>query len=398
MASPADNLFGTDDVFVEQTSDGLLGESTVVSCRRRGYRYKHRVWRRPSNGPREVDVSRGFPTELLALVRCPHDDGELDGPFPSGAPGSAGSPGLLVDAAVRCRVCGRGFRVEGGILRLLDDLWEPDPESAHEAQLRDSIVGNGDYVEQFRATRADQQFDQMEMRPTLAALAPLRDHVVLELGAGTGRYTVPLAKESRAILAVDFSVRSLETLAAKLPDPQRRSGARVGLVQADVTRLCLAPRAFDRILSTLVSNLPSRAHRQAMYRLAAGSLCADGQFVLSAHHYGLRQRLRHEPVDGRYSEGGIYRHLFGASEISNELQPYFGRTSCRPIQIALPFTYRWPGFPLEAVSRLAERSPLVKRLGFLLLATARRPTETSVCDRPAEPQAQPTPPPERRVA
>jgi SAM-dependent methyltransferase len=339
-----------------------------------------------------VGVKRGFPTELLALVRCPHDDGELEGAFQSGAPGS------IVDATVRCRCCDRGFRIEGGILRLLDDLWEPDTESAHEAQLRDSIVRNGDYVEEFRATRADQQFDQMEMRPTLRALSPLRDQVVLELGAGTGRYTVELAKESRAVLAVDFSVRSLETLAAKLPAPQHPGGARVGLVQADVTRLCLAPRAFDRILSTLVSNLPTRAHRQAMYGLAAGALCADGQLVLSAHHYGLRQRLRHEPVDGRYSEGGIYRHLFGGQEILDELEPYFGRTSCRPIQIALPFTYRWPGFPLEAVSRLAERSPLIKRLGFLLLATARRPAEARVCDRSAEPQAQPTPPPERRAA
>jgi SAM-dependent methyltransferase len=305
---------------------------------------------------------------------------------------------LIVDGTVRCRACGRGFRIEGGILRLLDDLWEPDAESAHEAQLRDSIVGNGDYVEQFRATRADQQFDRMEMRPTLAALASLRDQVVLELGAGTGRYTVELAKESRAILAVDFSARSLETLAAKLSDPRHQGGARVGLVQADVTQLCLAPRAFDRILSTLVSNLPTRAHRQAMYGLVAGALRADGQFVLSVHHYGLRQRLRHEPIDGRYSEGGIYRHLFSASEIEDELEPYFGRTSCRPIQIALPFTYRWPGFPLEAVSRLAERAPLVKRLGFLLLATARRPTETRVCDRSATPQAEPIPPPERRAA
>jgi SAM-dependent methyltransferase len=360
---------------------------TVVSYRGRGYRYKQHVCNKLG-----VGVKRGFPTELLALVRCPHDDGELDGSFQSESPGS------VVDGSVRCRACDRSFRIKGGILRLLDDLWEPDRESAHEARLRDSIVGNGDYVEQFRGTRADQAFDRMEMRPTLTALAPLRDQVVLELGAGTGRYTVELVKESRAILAVDFSARSLETLAAKLPDPRLQGGARVGLVQADVTRLCLAPRAFGRILSTLVSNLPTRAHRLAMYGLAAGALRADGQLVLSAHHYGLRQRLRHEPIDGRYSEGGIFRHLFGPSEILDELEPSFAQASCRPIQIALPFTYRWPGFPLEAVSRLAERLPLAKRLGFLLLATARGPKETRGCERLAEPQAPPTPPPEQRIA
>jgi SAM-dependent methyltransferase len=335
-----------------------------------------------------VSGERGFPADLLTLVRCTQDDGELDG---------SRQPASIIDGTVHCIRCGHAYRIEGGILRLLDH-WEPDPESAHEARLRDSIAGNGDYVEQFRATRADRQFDRMEMRPTLAALAPLRDRVVLELGAGTGRYTIELVKESRATLAVDFSARSLETLAAKLSDPRLPSGARVGLVQADVTRLCLAPRAFDRILSTLVSNLPTRAHRAAMYQLAAGALRDDGVFAFSAHHYGLRQRLRHEPVDGRYSEGGIYRRLLSEREIRDELSPYFRRASCRPIQIALPFTYRWPGFPLAAVSRLAERSPLIKQLGFLLLATGRRPIDTRACERPPGPQAHPTPPPARHAA
>ena len=324
-----------------------------------------------------VSLPRGFPAELLRLVRCAQDDGELDG---------SRQPAEIVDATVHCRLCRHGYRIDGGILRLLDH-WEPDPESAHEARLRDSIAGNGDYVPQFRATRADRQFDRMEMRPTLAALAPLRDQVVLELGAGTGRYTVELTQESRATLAVDFSARSLETLAAKLSNPQLPAGARVGLVQADVTRLCLAPRAFDRILSTLVSNLPTRAHRAAMYGLAAGALRDDGVFVFSAHHHGLRQRLRHEPVDGRYSQGGIYRRLLSKREILDELGPYFGQASCRPIQVALPFTYRWPGFPLQAVSRLAERAPLIKQLGFLLLATARRPTDVGACDRLSVPRA-----------
>jgi SAM-dependent methyltransferase len=310
-------------------------------------------------------MDRGFPAELLRLVRCAADDGTLDG---------APQPASILEGLACCNRCGRGYRIEGGILRLLDG-WEPDPESAHEARLRDSIAAEGDYVEQFRATPADRRFDQMEMRPTLAALAPLRDTTVLELGAGTGRYTVELAKESRAVLAVDFSARSLETLATKLSDPQLRGGARVGLVQADITRLCLAPQSFDRVLSTLVSNLPTPTHRAAMYRLAAGSLRGDGLFVFSAHHYGLRQRLRHEPVDGRYSDGGIYRSLLSEQEILRELGPHFERASCRPIQIALPFTYRWSRFPLEAVSAVAERWPLLGQLGFLLLAVAHGPID-----------------------
>lgn len=326
-------------------------------------------------------MERGFPAELLRLIRCAADDGTLDtGP----------QPASIVNGTARCSHCGRGYPIDNGILRLLEG-WVPDPESAHEARLRDSIASNGDYVEQFRANQADQRFDQMEMGPTLAALGPLHDAVVLELGAGTGRYTVELARESRALLAIDFSARSLERLATKLSAPGLQGGARVGLVQADITRLRLASHAFDRILSTLVSNLPTRGHRTAMYRLAAGSLRGDGSFVFSAHHYGLRQRVRREPIDGRYSEDGIYRRLSSRREILRELGVFFRQASCHPIQIVFPFTFRWPRFPMEAVSRLAERSPLLGQLGFLLLATARRPIDISAPAGPGERQAPPPP-------
>jgi SAM-dependent methyltransferase len=326
-------------------------------------------------------MNKGFPAELLGLIGCPRNDGTLDG-----APGAASMQASIVDGTAYCSHCGRGYRIEGGILRLLDG-WKSDPESAQEARLCDSIATDRDYdVEKLRATRADGQFEQMEMRPTLAALAPLRDRIVLELGAGTGRYTLELAKESRAVLAVDFSARSLETLATKLSDPRLPAGARVGLVQADVTLLRVAPRAFDRVLATLVSNLPTRAHRAAMYGLAARSLRANGVFAFSAHHYGLRQRVLQEPISGRCGQGGgIYRRLLAEEEILDELAGYFWRATCRPIQIALPFTYRWPGFLLEAVSRLAERWPFLGQLGFLLLAAARGPMDARALDRAPEP-------------
>jgi SAM-dependent methyltransferase len=306
-------------------------------------------------------VYQGFPFELLSLVRCADDGGALDG--------GAGAR-IIDDGIARCTSCSRVYRIERGILRLLDRR-ALDAESVHEADLRDSVAAAGDYVEAFRTTGPERAFDRMEMRPTLAALAPLRDRLVLELGAGTGRYTVELVRRARAALVVDFSARSLETLAAKIDDADAHARA-VGLVQADVTRLRVAPRRFDRVFSTLMSNLPTRAHRDATYRLAASALRDDGVFVFSTHHYGWRQRVRGEPIEGRYTEGGIYRRLFTRREVLDEVGRCFDDPRSWPIQIALPFTYR-EGFPLLAVSTVAERLPLVSQLGSLLLATARRP-------------------------
>ncbi|HEY8038630.1 MAG TPA: class I SAM-dependent methyltransferase, partial [Polyangiaceae bacterium] len=235
----------------------------------------------------------GFPVALLELVRCTDDGGAL------AAPPGAPAAGVVVDGVVRCARCRREYPVRAGILRLLDQT-ALDGESAHELRLREAAADG--YDEDMSRVR---QFDVMERLPTLAALEPLRDSVVLELGCGTGRFTVELARACRTLLAVDFSGASLAVLAAKLGD-----AGMVGLVQADVTRLAVAPGAFDRVASTLVSNLPTRAHREAMLRLAAGALRETGTFVFSTHHYGVRERLRRLARDGRYDAGGIYRRLF----------------------------------------------------------------------------------------
>jgi SAM-dependent methyltransferase len=266
---------------------------------------------------------------------------------------------------VHCTRCLREVRVERGILRLLDDSGL-DGESAHELRLRDDMAQDADYAEGFRATWRLRQIDLAETSPTLEAMGPLEDKAILELGCGTGRYTTELAKANRMLLALDFSMTSLARLATKL-----EGCLTTGLVQADVTKLTVAPRQFDLVFSTLVSNLPTHAHREAMYRLVKEALKDDGQFVFSTHHHGVRQRLRGETADGRYSGGGIYRRLFTRREIDEEMAPYFEESTSRPIQVTIPLTWHL-GLPLAKLSRVLEHVPLVNQLGNILLVTARR--------------------------
>ena len=297
----------------------------------------------------------GFPVEVLRLVTCPADEGVL-----SVADGSA-AKGTVSDGAVRCARCRREYPVRGGILKLLDEK-ALDGESTHELQLREAAAPG--YDDDMRTVHA---FDLMERLPTLATIDPQREHVLLELGCGTGRFTVELARACGTVLALDFSEASLRVLATKLD-----ASSHIGLVQADVTRFAVARGAFDLVVSTLVSNLPTHTHREALYRLAARALREGGRFVFSTHSYTVRERLRRMSKDGRYDEGGIYRRLFTRRDVDDEVRPHFGSLESRPIQIAFPLTKRL-GLPLLPISRVAERIPIVRRLGSLLLVTARAP-------------------------
>jgi 2-polyprenyl-3-methyl-5-hydroxy-6-metoxy-1,4-benzoquinol methylase len=303
-------------------------------------------------------VYAGFPTDALDLLRCERDRGRLE------IAGSDPAPDRLWNAAIHCTLCGSRYDVKDGILRLLDTTLL-DAESDHERTTRDAELDAA-----FNPDVEQSDFQLAEIEPTLAASEPLRGASLLELGAGTGRYTIPLAQRGAVILAIDFSMSSLRRLV-----PRLHGSWRVALVQADCTRLATRPGAFDVVFSTLVSNLPSVEHRSAMMRLAAEALAPTGKFVFSTHHYGLNSRLRQERQSDRYTPGGIYRYLFRRAELARETRGYFSDVNCRPIQVVPPLTWRLR-LPIRRVSRIAQRVPVLNLFGELLLVVATRPRHT----------------------
>ncbi len=299
----------------------------------------------------------GFPRQLLQLIRCPKDQS----PLRQGRNGIAGQH--VNEGTIKCTCCGRLYPIMEGIPVLIESEGM-DEESRREQAIRDesSNAGPGQSV-----TRNYTEYDHMEMRPTIGALELKAGQVLLEFGCGTGRYTVPLANMGISVIAVDFSMGALRRLAKLLP-----SGLPVGLVQADVTSRCVAHGVFDRILATLVSNLPTKEHRLSLVRVASEALKDSGTFVFSTHHQNIVRRLLGLSPGGRYADCGIYRYHMRPEEIRREAGVYFGRISCRPICVNIPFS-NWTGLSAPTRSRIAELTPLLRQKGELLLARTRVP-------------------------
>jgi len=72
---------------------------------------------------------------------------------------------------------------------------------------------------------------------TAAAAGP-----ILELGCGTGRVLLPLARSGRAITGLDLSGAMLEHCRARLADEPPEVGDRVRLVESDMTSFDLGRR------------------------------------------------------------------------------------------------------------------------------------------------------------
>ncbi len=296
-------------------------------------------------------MQAGFPAALLSLLRCPVDGGVLH---------IDGAAAAITAGQVVCRRCAASYAIRDGVLSLLVPA-DLNPESALEMERRDHRNGEilGGRREEWRSAMAD----AIEVRPTLDALDVQRGDVVAELGCGPGRYTEQLAGAAAAVLALDLSRTGLLVLRGRLG-----TDAPVALVQADVTRCFAAPASIDRALSTLHSNLPDRAHRQACLREVARALRPGGHAVISMHHYSLRDVVGRVPASGRYAENGIYRYLMRAGESRAESHGIFGRVRHAFISANVP------GVPGHRVAWAAAKLPLVRAaFGQLFLAICSEP-------------------------
>jgi ubiquinone/menaquinone biosynthesis C-methylase UbiE len=83
--------------------------------------------------------------------------------------------------------------------------------------------------------------------PFWRRLASMADGAVLELGCGTGRVTVPLAKAGVNIVGVDRSAAMLQRIPRipRIPNPK----SRIPVVRADIRALPFADRSFPMVIA-----------------------------------------------------------------------------------------------------------------------------------------------------
>jgi SAM-dependent methyltransferase len=254
----------------------------------------------PGSGP--VYHSPSLPASLLAALECPDDR----------------SP-VVVDSLqqVHCPECGRVFSGEPGILRMLPAQpgWSASElsDAAQERSQRDVEAHGYDGLLGLRfLTRWE----------IPATLGPLRIHGtdrVLEVGCGTGRLTLPAAKDGGELLAVDHSLESLRILRRKL---STTAGSPVLLVQGDATCLPVQTAWATRALSCqMLEHLPSEAMRARAVAELGRCLGAGGRVALSGYWFApaLRWLL---PREGKHS-GKIFFHRFTRSELRELLEVDF---------------------------------------------------------------------------
>lgn len=138
--------------------------------------------------------------------------------------------------------------------------------------------GPSTYGDRFADVYDDWYAEVTDVEATVTTLSALHPGGrLLELGVGTGRLALPLARAGLRVEGIDASAAMLERLAAK--DPNGTVMAHLGDMVTD------APAGpFDLVLIAYNSiyNLPSAAAQEDLLHAMAARLSPEGRFVVEA--------------------------------------------------------------------------------------------------------------------
>jgi len=195
--------------------------------------------------------------------------------------------------------------------------------------------------------------------PVVDFLADLADGgSALELGIGTGRIALPLARRGVAVHGIDLSTAMVERLRAK-PD-----GDQIPVAIGDFATTRLDHRfAVVYLVFNTIMNLTTQDEQVQCFRNAAAHLEPAGSFVIEVGVPDL-QRL---PFGETYRPFDVSEQHLGFDEYDvvdqGLVSHHYTRVGGVYERVSMPFRYAWPA-ELDLMARLGGLTPVARYAGW----------------------------------
>ena len=191
-------------------------------------------------------------------------------------------------------------------------------------------------------------FDPAVVDPVVDFLAGLAgDGAALELGIGTGRIALPLARRGVPMHGIDLSEAMVARLRAK-PGAER-----IGVTVGDFATTAVEGRfALAYLVFNTIGNLTAQDEQVACFQNVAAHLQAVGRFVIEN---GVPQLQRLPPGETVRAFALTPTHLgFDEYDVASQglISHHYSIVDGRLEVASLPFRYVWPA-ELDLMARLA---------------------------------------------
>ena len=212
-------------------------------------------------------------------------------------------------------------------------------------------TGDG-YFDERVAARYDaataEMFDSTVVDPAVELLAKLAgDGPALELGIGTGRIALPLARQGVAVSGIDMS----KAMVARLRE--KPGGEEIDVTIGDFTTTVLEQTfSVAYLVFNTIFNLTTQAAQVACFRNAAAHLEPGGSFVVEASVPALQRLPPGETIRAFHvsdTRWGFDEYDVAAQALTSH---HFRTVDGRVERTSIPFRYAWPS-ELDLMAQLA---------------------------------------------
>lgn len=153
-------------------------------------------------------------------------------------------------------------------------------------------------------------------RQLLALAAPAAIDRCVDLGAGTGFVTVPLARETARVLAVDVAPQMLAALEA---EARAHGLGNIDLLTGDLSTLTLPDGSVDLIVSSYALHHLSHAEKRALVARCARWLAPGGRLVIADMMFGRGATRRDRQIAGQKARALLAKGPAGVWRLAKNL-------------------------------------------------------------------------------
>jgi SAM-dependent methyltransferase len=181
-------------------------------------------------------------------------------------------------------------------------------------------------------------YDWVEKNTVMSNLKLQKEDIVLDVGCGTGRFTMNIARRCKKVYGIDFSSKSIEVLNRKA---SKMGTENIETYVCNITESLPIKEKVDKIISVqVIQHIPTEAGRRSVLSKLYDQLKPKGVCVISVYNWNPRLN------PGILKEGEFSNGIYYIRSTPMEIEELYKKCGFKNISIRGCINFKWYNYKI----------------------------------------------------